>query len=309
MPNQNSNLPVVLVLMACYNGMRYIDEQIQSIAAQAGCSIKLLISVDKSTDNTYAHLQDLKKIYTFIDLLSEGKQFGSASANFYYLIQQANIEQVDFIAFCDQDDIWHADKLSRHIAIAKKHNADGVSSNVTAFWPDGRQKLIVKSQLQKKYDFLFESAGPGCTFLMTPWLLQQVKKLLIDDNSPALTVALHDWLVYAVCRANNKTWIIGDAPSLLYRQHANNVVGANKGFKAFNTRIAKLKNGWYKSEVLKIANICQFIQPNISLEQLIELLKKDTLDSKLNLMLASSGFRRKFTDRLFLMACILIGLF
>ena len=63
MLNQNTNLPVVLVLMACYNGMRYIDDQIQSIAEQTGCDIKLLISVDKSTDNTYAHLQSLQKSF------------------------------------------------------------------------------------------------------------------------------------------------------------------------------------------------------------------------------------------------------
>jgi rhamnosyltransferase len=309
MSNQVVNLPKVLILMACYNAMRYIDEQIQSIAAQTGCSINLLISIDKSTDNTYAHIQNLQTTYPFITLLTEGKCFGSAAANFYHLIQQANIEDVDFVAFCDQDDNWHSDKLSRHIAIAKEYHADGVSSNVTAFWPNGEQQLIDKSQSQRQYDYLFESAGPGCTFLMTPWLIRQLKTLLQADNSLAQSVTLHDWLAYAVCRANHKTWIIDSAPSLQYRQHADNVVGANKGLKAFKVRLANLKNGWYRQEVLKITSICNAIQPTNVQSQLIFLLKNKRLSSRLYLIYMCGYFRRKLIDRLFLMVCILTGLF
>jgi len=116
--------------------------------------------------------------------------------------------------------------------MSKSYGADGVSSNVLAFWPDGKQKLIHKAQPQREFDYLFESAGPGCTFLMTPWLINKVKDLLLDESGVAGHVALHDWLVYAVCRASGKKWVIDKTPSMLYRQHGSNEFGANHGIRA-----------------------------------------------------------------------------
>ena len=65
---------------------------------------------------------------------------------------------------------------------------------------------------------------------MTPWLVSKVREQLLDAHSPAKNVALHDWLTYAVCRAHGKRWVIDDKSSVKYRQHGNNVVGANVGF-------------------------------------------------------------------------------
>jgi len=135
--------------------------------------------------------------------------------------------------------------------MSKSYGADGVSSNVLAFWPDGKQKLIHKAQPQREFDYLFESAGPGCTFLMTPWLINKVKDLLLDESGVAGHVALHDWLVYAVCRASGKKWVIDKTPSMLYRQHGSNEFGANHGIRAKYARFLRMYRGWYKHEVLK----------------------------------------------------------
>jgi len=67
---------------------------------------------------------------------------------------------------------------------------------------------IHKSQPQREFDYLFESAGPGSTFLMTPWLFNTLKCLLNDASSIAHEVDLHDWLTYAVCRASVRKWLI-----------------------------------------------------------------------------------------------------
>ena len=301
--------PRVLVLMASYNGMQYIDAQIQSIADQVDCEITLLISVDKSDDNTFYHLQDLKKQVKFIELLAYGVKYGSAAANFYRLVTEANLQGYDYMAFADQDDIWEPDKLSRHVRLVKQNNADGVSSNVIAFWPDGSKKLIDKAQSQRRFDYLFESAGPGCTFLMTPWLVNKMREQLFDENSPAREVALHDWLTYAVCRVHGRKWVIASTPSVKYRQHSNNVVGANAGWKAKLVRLQKLRQGWYRNEVIKIARICNAIAFSAETDKLESLLAIKNLRSQLKLLAYISQARRSLFDRCLLGLSVVVGIF
>jgi rhamnosyltransferase len=297
----------VIILMACYNGKAYVAQQIESIAQQKNCAIKLVISVDLSDDGTFDYIKDLSRQYTFIQLLSYGYRYGSAAANFYRLICEADIQGHDFIAFSDQDDIWNDDKLINHINLAKKYQADGVSSNVLAIWPNGQQKIITKSDAQTQYDYLFESAGPGCTYLLTPWLTYAIKQLLDNPTSAAKQVELHDWLSYAVCRAHGKTWIIDNQISLKYRQHTHNVFGANSGFRAVKNRLSLLKNGWYKNEVIKITNICDGISADPFYQSLLSAFNKKGLASRFTLLSFCGQARRKMSERIFLMGCILFG--
>ena len=305
----DENKPRLLVLMASYNGSQYIDTQIKSIADQVDCEITLLISVDKSDDNTFYHLQDLKKNDEFIELLTYGAKYGSSAANFYRLIIEANLQGYDFISFADQDDIWEQDKLIRHIKLMQEHGVDGVSSSVLAFWANGKKKIINKSQPQRELDILFESADPGCSFLMTPWLVHKVREQLTDKNSLAKDIVLHDWLTYAICRAHGRRWVIDSNPSVKYRQHENNVIGANAGWKAKWVRLQKLRQGWYKSEVIKIAQICNRIYPNIETEKLGRLLATKNLFSQLKLLAYVTKARRSLLDRCLLALSIAVGIF
>lgn len=298
----------VIILMACYNGKAYVAQQIASIARQKNCAIKLVISVDLSDDGTFDYIKDLSNQYAFIHLLSYGYRYGSAAANFYRLITETNIQGYDFIAFSDQDDIWNDDKLISHINLAKKYQADGVSSNVLAIWPNGQQKIITKSDAQTQYDYLFESAGPGCTYLLTPWLVNTIKQLLDNPASAAKHVALHDWLSYAVCRAHGKTWVIDSNISLKYRQHTHNVFGANSGLRAIKDRLSRLKSGWYKSEMIKITSICDAITNDSIYQSLLAALNKNGFPARFTLISFCSQARRKFSERIFLAGCILFGL-
>lgn len=301
--------PKVMVLMATYNGIVWLPDQIQSILHQEGVEISLAISDDQSGDATYDYLKNISAHDNRVNIFPRTKRFGSAGNNFYNLIITADIGESDYVAFADQDDIWDASKLINHINIAKQHNADGVSSNVMAFWPDGKQKLIVKSNPQKKWDYLFESSGPGCTFLMTPWLVKKVREQLLNDSSLARKVVLHDWLTYAICRAYGRKWVIDDSPSVKYRQHKKNVVGANVGLLAKWARMKKIKKSWYRQEVLKLVNICNGINHNEDLDTLSKLLKERSLLSRLSLYNYVSEARRKRRDRCFLALSIITGIF
>lgn len=306
---QESIRPSIAVLLAVYNGAEWLDQQVDSILKQKDVNVTIYISVDPSTDKSEDLSLQRSMQHEVIVLLPTIGQFGSAAKNFFRLICDVNHAHFNYFALADQDDIWQPNKLIRHIELARQHSADGVSSNVMAFWPDGREKLINKAQPQRELDYLFESAGPGCTFLMTPWLVSKVREQLLDEVSPAADVALHDWLSYAVCRAHGRKWIIDSTPSVQYRQHSHNVVGANVGLKAKLARLQKLRQGWYRSEVAKVAQVCNRIAPNSETNKLLGLLNSKNYFSQLRLLSYVSKARRSLVARCLLATSIVAGLF
>ena len=299
----------IIVLLTTCNGVGWVDEQLNSILGQMGVDVRVFVSDDFSDDDTKTKLEQAANSEPRLLLLSTISKYGSAGKNFYRLIQDVDLSNCDYIAFSDQDDIWEVDKLIRHVELMRQHQADGVSSNVMAFWPNGKEKLLVKSQSQKELDYLFESAGPGCTFLMTPWLVNKVREQLLDANSPAKDVALHDWLTYAVCRANGRHWVIDEQPSVRYRQHGNNVVGANVGVKAAWVRLLKIKQHWYRNEVLKVAEVSQKILNDSKVDELVQLLRSNSFFARFKLLKFVPQARRSTVDRMALAFAIVVGLF
>ena len=300
----------ILVLLATFNGDNWLKEQLESILNQSEIDLTLIISDDDSIDGTILILESYILKYSNIKLLPKSESvFGSAGKNFYRLINDVDISGFDYVAFADQDDIWEPIKLIKHVNLIKKHHAEGVSSTVIAFWPNGNVRLLDKANPQRCLDYLFESAGPGCTFLMAPWLVRKIKESLQDDYSPAKSVALHDWLAYAICRANGRCWVIDPEPSVMYRQHDTNVIGANVGFKAKIARLSKLKNNWYRNEVIKIAEVCQKNLFNPKVDELLYLLQHKSIATQLKLLKIVPEARRRLFDRFMLASAILLGLF
>lgn len=300
----------VLVLLATFNGIKWLPEQVDSILGQTGVSVRLLVSDDMSIDGTAEWLRELSSQDDRVILLPHLRKFGGAATNFYRLILDAGILAYDYFAFSDQDDIWEHDKLRRHILIASNGGFDGVSSNVTAFWPNGKSTVIMKTSAQRELDYLFESAGPGCTYLITPWLIGELRKVLLDSDSGAANVALHDWLVYAVCRSSGRKWHIDNISSVKYRQHESNEFGANHGVRAKLSRIGKLRSGWYRGEVIKVLKVCMTISSQDTLyTNLLEMLSARTIRGRLKLLSMVNKARRKTIDRIALLAAIAFGLF
>ncbi|MDA0731202.1 MAG: glycosyltransferase, partial [Proteobacteria bacterium] len=216
-------------------------EQLQSILIQTFKPYKILINIDQSSDKTEFIIQDLAKTNPEIQILNSNKRFGSAASNFIHLLKNTDLTEVEYIALADQDDLWKEDKLEK--AIQKlKQGYDGYSSNVEAFWDNGQKKTIIKNQPQLEFDHLFESAGPGCTFVMTKKLAISLQEFLKGGQFNQLD-NFHDWLIYAYARSNDLKWYIDSYPGVEYRQHNANVFGANVGIKAFVSRIRRVLNG------------------------------------------------------------------
>jgi rhamnosyltransferase len=251
---ENEN-PLVAVLLSAYNGIKWIEEQIASILSQKNISIEIFISVDLSNDKTYEWCQGLEGREPHVKVLPYGEKFGGAAKNFYRLIRDVDFSYFDYIALSDQDDIWDSGKLHHAIGTIEQDNLDGYSSDVVAFWGDGREKLVKKSSPQRKFDYFFEAAGPGCTYVLKQQPAQKFKIFLIDNWEDVNCIESHDWLIYAFFRSRNMSWHIDSEPLMLYRQHESNQVGSNFGFLAYLKRIKMIKSGWYRSEVRKISKV------------------------------------------------------
>ena len=247
--------PRFTVCLAAYNGMAYIVEQIESILLQKNVDVKIFISVDQSSDGTDEWVDQAAQKNSRITVLPHGERFGGAARNFFRLMREVDFSRFDYVSFADQDDIWLPDKLSCAHELLLSTGADAYSSNVIAFWPDGRKFLIQKSQEQVEWDFLFEAAGPGCTYVVRKELACAIQDVITSRWDDMQEVGLHDWFAYAFARANGYRWVIDDYAGMLYRQHEKNQVGVNTGTRAFVQRARKVLSGWGLTQSALIAQL------------------------------------------------------
>ena len=240
-----ADLPRIAILMAVYDGMRWLSAQIDSILAQECVDLTLYISVDLSNDNSAKWCQHLAATNSRVVLLPLGERYGSATKNFFKLLQVVDFKSFDYVSMADQDDIWNHDKLYRATCSLKVEGACGYSSNVTAWWEDKRQqqRLLDKAQPMKKWDYIFESGGPGCTYVMSQSLATGIQQCLLQTPHLIKQLDFHDWFCYAYARALDIPWYIDRTPTMLYRQHSHNAVGVNRGLRPFIKRAKHVLSG------------------------------------------------------------------
>lgn len=296
-----SKSPKVAVLMAAYNGREWIGEQIDTILEQRGVDVVLYVSVDHSSDNTYDYVASRALEDSRIVLLPQEVSFGCAARNFYRLICEINIQCFDFIALSDQDDRWMEEKLKRACSVLFSSDAVAYSCAVTAFWPDGREKILQKAQSQREYDFLFEAAGPGCTYVFQKDFALSLQSFLRTQMDNIQSILAHDWLFYAFCRSQGNNWIIDSRTFVQYRQHERNELGANAGYKAILRRMSLLRCGWYRSQIMQIAAVCGMNESPV-----LKPIAAETWLGRLAILRHIHKLRRRLRDRCVLaLLCIL----
>lgn len=289
-----SSLPRVAVLLAAYNGARWIEEQLASILSQQGVSVSLFISVDNSTDDTLALCERYQQAHSNIEVLVPAGPFGGAARNFFHLLKVVDINGFDFIAFSDQDDRWHGDKLLRATQRLSTTGDAAYSSNVTAFWPDGRRVLLDKAQPQVTWDYLFEAAGPGCSYVLSRHFALRLQGEVQNRWAELQGVTLHDWYIYAFARSHGYSWYIDPESSMDYRQHPANLIGANVGARSLLARYRTVRSGWWFGQVRMIVNLVG-IQRDVWVASWLTMGRRQML----TLMRSAGQCRRRRRDQLY----------
>jgi rhamnosyltransferase len=247
--------PRVTVLLATFNGSRWLPEQLESILGQQDIDVRIVASDDASSDDTPALLSRFAADGRLHALPAAPARFGNANRNFMRLIADAPVDDADWIAFADQDDVWLPGKLRRAVDRLEGGALDAYSSDVVAFWPDGRERTLVKSRPPRAHDHLFESAGPGCTFVLPRARFLELREWVRTHRATADSLKVHDWAIYALARSRGWRWEIDPQPGLRYRQHGGNEVGANVGWRAARARLGQALSGQYVADALAIASL------------------------------------------------------
>jgi glycosyltransferase involved in cell wall biosynthesis len=257
----------VAILLCTYQGGQYLPEQLDSFGKQSHLAWSVWVSDDGSQDNTLDILRSYQEVWG-PDRLSvlAGPRKGFA-ANFMSLICREDIS-ADYYAMSDQDDIWHADKLERAAQWLKTVPQDvpALYCTRTELVDEGGGKLGYSPLFRRRPSFrnaLVQNVAGGNTMVFN----NAARKLLITAG-PDVKVAAHDWWAYIVVSGCGGKVFYDPIPSLLYRQHAKNLIGANTGMRARFERIGKLFRGHLRAWTDQHIIAMQPIIPSLSQDNL-----------------------------------------
>jgi rhamnosyltransferase len=248
----------VAVLLPIYNSSKFIIAQLGSIFSQQNVEVDVYIYDDGSSDNAVAEINNVFS-KSNIFYIKNSSSFGSASLSFLHLIRTVDLSGYDYVSLSDHDDIWSSYKLSSAIDDIKNTNSDAFSSSVLSInitkYGYKNPFLVKKHKAQRKYDYLFEGPGPGCTFVLSSGFIANFKSFLMNITVPLDDLRWHDWFLYYYARMNKFSWFISSSSNMLYCQWGTNDTGVNKGMSAFIERFSWVFSGWYFEQSRFMYNI------------------------------------------------------
>ena len=236
----SSNINKIAILIATYNGEKYIKQQLDSLLKQTYHEWKAYIHDDGSIDRTVEIIEQYVQKYPSRFIIIEGPSTGGACSNFMYLFR--NVE-ADYYMCCDQDDYWLPDKIRQTFAVMKKIQGEGskpclVHTDLKV--ADAELEIISESmdRYQKLHScdsaighLVVQNTVTGCTMMVNRKLRDML--LLPIDNRHLI---MHDWWAGMIAAQFGKIKYL-DIATILYRQHENNCVGA----KELNFRMMLIK--------------------------------------------------------------------
>jgi hypothetical protein len=226
-----SQNPLVQILLGTYNGARFLREQIDSILAQTYQPLKILARDDGSKDETRAILEQYAANFSNrFELLPVSAPSGNAKFNFMHLLAAA---EAPYIAFADQDDVWVPSKVERTMqAMRTLEHAHGTQHPLLVFTDlrvvDDRLQTLNESfwssqQIRPEHihslrSLIMQNVVTGCTML--------INRPLQQASLPMPKEAfMHDWWIALIANTEGDATFLRE-PTVLYRQHGGNVLGA-----------------------------------------------------------------------------------
>lgn len=222
----------IAVLIATYNGERYLCELLESILNQTFPDIQIYIHDDASKDNTISIIQEYQSRYPEKIRQLIYPATGSSCANFMSMLSYV---KEPYVMFCDQDDVWLPEKTEILYREMKKSETENAGKPCLVFSDlfvvDSKLQIISNSFMhytsrnpyQTEYKrILMKNVAPGCTMLLNRNLIQEAIKC-----TDVTKIGMHDAWVMLIAGLLGKISFI-DMPLIYYRQHQENVVGAQK---------------------------------------------------------------------------------
>ncbi len=229
---------MICILLSTFDGAQFLEEQLGSLLDQSVKDWTLLVRDDGSRDGTCAILQNYAAKDSRIQLLTSGERLG-AIRSYFRLLESAC--EADYYAFCDQDDVWHRDKLLRsRKAIAAFDDQPALYCSRTRLVDQRLNHLGLSRNYSIPPSFhnaLIQNIATGCTVLFNSKALELVRSRPVDLSQ----ILMHDWWCYLLVTAFGKV-VYDPEPTLDYRQHSTNSIGELKGFQYWSMRLQRFFN-------------------------------------------------------------------
>lgn len=237
--------PHITILMATYNGAKFLQAQLDSLLAQTHHNWSLVVSDDGSRDATLEILHTFGRAHPAHNLvLVEGPRQGSAVQNFMSLLTRSDLPQ-GMVALADQDDVWLPHKLAR--AASHLHM---VPQNLPALYASESLPTNVNLKpLHRRADrpavpsfcnALVQNLFAGHTSVLNEAALAVVRAAGMPRNIP-----FHDWWLYQLIAGAGGACLLDPAQTVLYRQHGHNAFGASRGLSGVAKRVTHLMHNDY----------------------------------------------------------------
>lgn len=297
----------IQVLISTYNGEKYLEELIKSVLNQDIKQLTLIIRDDGSNDNT------LKILSTYsnkrnIKIFAE-KNIGVIQS--FFKLLKLSYPNLDYYAFCDQDDIWMRDKLSRAISELNEFPEEiPLMYCSRTILVNDKLDIIKYSKIPRKppsfSNALVENIATGCTIVIN----NSARKLILKRIP--LSASIHDWWMYLVVSAFGKV-IYDIEPKILYRQHSSNVIGVETNFiSKWLKRIRRFIKRGKKLSISQQVNEFQKIYGMILPEDKEKILNKfinsrKTLISRIFYAFTGEVYRQSLVDDLILRILIIFN--
>lgn len=224
---------MVTILLATYNGGKYLAKQLDSLLRQTYRDIEIVIRDDCSADATRSIIANyIQKYPEKIRFVHSDSPSGSAKNNFFSLLKTDDLRG-DYFMLCDQDDFWLPDKVELTLALMEVTQAKYPEKPVLVH----TDLIVADSELNEKAPsfihyqdlhpsrcslnyLLVQNNITGCTMMFNRRLLE-----LAADIKDTSDIMMHDWWMGLIASALGKVEFL-EIPTILYRQHGGNDVGA-----------------------------------------------------------------------------------
>ena len=305
MRHGNTDTARIAILMCTKNGAAFLGDQLKSIADQTHENWVLIVSDDGSTDATKEILESFAGIQAQEIVLMNGPGKG-VCANFLSLATDRRID-ADYFAFSDQDDIWHQDKLRRALAWL-----GGVSNDTPALYC-GRTELMSIDGQSYSLSPLFTRPPAFRNALVqnlaggNTMVFNRAAKRIVEAAGTS-EVVLHDWWLYMLVSAAGGVVYYDPQPSIKYRQHSNNLIGSNLGWRARTVRIRMMLSGrfrdWNETNITALQRLPDdlILQCNRQIVELFAKARSASLLKRLGYLKQAGVYRQTLLGNLGLLA-------
>lgn len=237
----------ILVLMSTYNGEKYLQEQLNSLYSQENAEVFILVRDDGSTDGTIEILNRNIENYDNIKLAQDNKGNLGVAKSFFEIMKEAAKTSHTYFAFCDQDDIWDRDKLSK--AMDKLKDQKG-----PALYYSGQRLVDENGKMLEEHKLNFYrtlktrfvlSDFAGCTGVFNRQLLEEIVRFEPEY------MLMHDTWALRVCLCIGGNVFPDVEPSMSYRQHSGNMIGLKPGIRG---KIRNLKKTVFDYKIKQVTD-------------------------------------------------------